>query len=751
MNAPPADISNSRADGPLLRAAIESLVAGRCSDPFAVLGRHRDGRNDIVRVFYPDARDVRLVVVRPKSPPVEKPMQMIDERGVYAASLPHGYPYRLRVLWADDWQDAHDPYAFGVLIGDLDLHLFSEGRHHDLDRVMGAHPMEVDGITGVRFAVWAPNALRVSVIGDFNIWDGRRHPMRLRHSAGIWELFVPDIGPGERYKYEVMAADGTLLPAKADPFAFAAEHPPATASVVTETSPFDWQDDDWMENRDDRQSTASFMSCYEVHAPSWRRPWDGRTYPSWDELGDGLIPYVTEMGFTHIELLPITEYPFSGSWGYQPLSLYAPTSRHGSPADFARFVDRCHQAGIGVIMDWVPAHFPSDIHGLAWFDGTNLFEHADPLEGYHQDWHTLIYNYGRNEVRNFLLASALYWLKHFHIDGLRVDAVASMLYRDYSRKAGAWKPNIYGGRENLEAVDFLRELSGVMRALHPSAMLIAEESTAWPGVTAPPETGGLGFRFKWNMGWMHDTLRFMQRDPLWRGYHLHDITFGMIYAYSERFVLPLSHDEVVHGKGSLLDRMPGDDWQRHANLRLYYAMMWAYPGKKLLFMGGEFAQRSEWRHEGELEWHRLNEPMGRGVFETLKRLNRLGHHLPALSRQDFAHEGFQWLIADDTQNCVFAWMRYAPGDAPVLVVCNMTPAVRHDYRIGVPHGGFWHELVNTDAACFGGSNVGNGGGVLADDGFSTHGMPCSVSLTLPPLGALYLSLAAPPETDHAHS
>ncbi|GAJ29456.1 1,4-alpha-glucan branching protein GlgB [Acidomonas methanolica] len=744
LTPPLADISNNKADAPLLRAAIDELAAGRCRDPFALLGRHKDKRGDVVRVFYPDAQEVRLVVIRPKSAPAEKAMQRVDPRGVYAATLPRGYPYHLRVLWADGWQEVHDPYSFGTLIGDLDLHLFSEGRHHDLDRVLGAHLMEIDGVTGVRFAVWAPNALRVSVIGDFNIWDGRRHPMRLRHGAGIWELFIPDLVPGARYKYEIMAADGTVLPAKADPFAFAAEFPPATASVVAEPMTREWEDDVWMATRHEAQDLSAFISCYEVHTPSWRRPWDGRSYASWDELADGLIPYVLESGFSHIELLPVTEYPFSGSWGYQPLSLFAPTSRHGSPADFARFVDRCHQAGLGVIMDWVPAHFPADIHGLARFDGTHLYEHADPLEGYHQDWHTLIYNYGRNEVMNFLIASALFWLRQFHIDGLRVDAVASMLYRDYSRKPGQWKPNVYGGRENLEAVAFLRELSGVMRALHPSAMLIAEESTAWPGVTAAPETGGLGFRFKWNMGWMHDTLRFMSRDPLWRGFHMNDVTFGMIYAYSEHFLLPLSHDEVVHGKGSLLSRMPGDDWQRHANLRLCYAMMWAWPGKKLLFMGGEFAQHGEWRHEGELEWVRLSEPFGRGVFETVKALNQLGRALPALHAGDYSYDGFGWLIADDTTNCVFAWMRYAPDAAPVLIVLNMTPVPRTEYRIGVPHGGFWHEVLNTDAAIFGGSNLGNAGGVMADEGFGTHGLPCSVSLTLPPLAALYLSPAAPP-------
>ncbi|AQS89473.1 glycogen-branching enzyme [Neoasaia chiangmaiensis] len=735
-------MSNRKADVPHLRAAIEDLVAGRCHDPFALLGRHRDGRQDVVRVFYPDAQEVRLVVIRPKSAPIEKPMQRIDTRGVYAAALPLRATYRLRILWADGWQDMYDPYSFGTLLGDLDLHLFAEGRHHALDQMMGAHAMTIDGVHGVRFAVWAPNARRVSVIGDFNIWDGRRHPMRLRHNGGVWELFVPEIGAGERYKYEIMAADGSLLPGKADPFAFTAEQPPATASVVADPHEFSWDDDTWMAERQEKQNLSSPLSIYEIHAPSWRRPGHGHAYTSWNELADNLIPYIQGLGFSHIELLPITEHPFSGSWGYQPLSLFAPTSRHGSPADFAHFVDRCHQGGIGVIMDWVPAHFPADIHGLALFDGTHLYEHADPHEGYHQDWHTLIYNFGRNEVRGFLIASALFWLRKFHIDGLRVDAVASMLYRDYSRKEGEWRPNIYGGRENLEAVAFLRELSTVMRELHPDAMLIAEESTAWPGVTASAETGGLGFRFKWNMGWMHDTLRFMQTDPLWRGYHLHDITFGMIYAYSERFILPLSHDEVVHGKGSLLDRMPGDDWRKHANLRAYFGLMWAFPGKKLLFMGGELAQRGEWRHEGELEWHRLGDTLGHGMHDTVADLNRLYHAYPALYAEDHSHHGFQWLIADDTQNSVFAWLRHAHEAAPILIICNFTPLPRENYRIGVPHGGYWHEIINTDGEKYGGSNVGNGGGVMADEGFSTHGMPCSVALTLPPLAVLYLSPVA---------
>ncbi|WP_408872183.1 1,4-alpha-glucan branching protein GlgB [Gluconobacter roseus] len=721
-----------------LQAMIDDLVTTHCQDPFALLGRHRVGRTDQVRVFYPDALEVRLTVEGAKGERSEKTMRRIDERGIYVTTIPKTSRYSLRIRWADGWQETHDPYSFGLLLGELDLYLFSEGRHHHLDQMMGAIPMTVDGVQGVRFAVWAPNAKRVSVIGDFNIWDSRRHPMRLRHEAGIWELFIPGLRSGERYKYEVMSQDGTVLPAKADPYARASEHPPATASIVASSSSHNWQDKAWMQERARHQTPENPLSIYELHAPSWRHPQSGRGVMDWDELAATLIPYVTELGFTHIELLPVTEYPFSGSWGYQPLGLYAPTSRHGSPEQFARFVDQCHQAGLGVIMDWVPAHFPADQHGLASFDGTHLYEHADPREGYHQDWHTLIYNFGRNEVRGFLTGSALYWLEHFHIDGLRVDAVASMLYRDYSREEGEWYPNIHGGRENLEAIGFLHHLSETIRHLHPETLLIAEESTAWPGVTKPVSEGGLGFDYKWNMGWMHDTLRYMERDPLWRGHHGSDITFGMIYAYSERFILPLSHDEVVHGKGSLLAKMPGDDWQKHSNLRAYYALMWAYPGRKLLFMGCELAQPQEWSYEGEIAWFRLDDAFGRGMHDTVRALNGLYRREPALHQRDDTPSGFRWLIADDRENCVFAWLRQAPDRAPVLIVCNMTPVPRHDYRIGVPSDGSWHEILNTDAAIFGGSNMGNGGLCHAQH-VPSHGEAQSLVLTLPPLSALYFS------------
>ncbi|WP_317215852.1 1,4-alpha-glucan branching protein GlgB [Gluconobacter sp. GP1] len=723
---------------PVLQSMTDALMAGQCSDPFALLGRHRDHRQDIVRVFYPDAVEVHLMVEQASGQILEKTMRRIDDRGLYSATLPRSARYRLRIRWADAWQDTHDPYSFGLLLGDMDLYLFSEGKHQQIDRMMGAIPMAVDGVNGVRFAVWAPNAKRVSVVGDFNIWDGRRHCMRLRHGSGVWELFIPGVHAGERYKYETVSQDGHVLPAKADPYAKAAELPPANASVIAAPDDFVWHDAEWMSTRAARHASQAPISIYEIHAPSWRHPQHGNDIMTWEELGDALIPYLQDLGFTHLELLPIAEYPYSGSWGYQPLSLYAPTVRHGSRAQFANFVDRCHQAGLGVIIDWVPAHFPADQHGLSQFDGTHLYEHADPQEGYHQDWHTLIYNYGRNEVCGFLAGSALHWLEQFHVDGLRVDAVASMLYRDYSRKEGEWRPNIHGGRENLEAVNFLRHLSETLEDLHPDTMLIAEESTSWPGVTAPARTGGLGFTYKWNMGWMHDTLRYMELDPLWRSYHANDITFGMIYAYSERFILPLSHDEVVHGKGSLLTKMPGDEWQKHANLRVLYALMWAYPGRKLLFMGGELAQPHEWNHEGELAWYRLWDGYGRGMHDTVRSINTLYRSHPALHASDDEHEGFQWLVADDITNTVFAWLRQSSDARPVLVVVNMTPVPRMNYRIGVPWRGEWRELLNTDAAHLGGSNLGNHGQVYAED-IPAHGMPHSVELILPPLAVLYLS------------
>lgn len=621
------------------------------------------------------------------------------------------------------------------LLGELDLHLVAEGRHWQLADCLGAHAMAIDGTSGARFAVWAPNAQRVAVVGDFNSWNGRRNPMHLRPECGVWEIFIPGVAPGERYKYEIIARDGTLLPLKADPLARQTEMPPATASVVADPAEFEWTDQAWMAGRGKRQQPDAPMSVYEVHFGSWMAG-DGE-HSTWTGIGKRLIEYATFMGFTHLELLPITEHPFGGSWGYQPLGMYAPSARYGAPADFARFVDDCHNAGLALILDWVPAHFPSDLHGLADFDGTALYEHADPKQGFHPDWNTLIYNMGRNEVRNFLLCSALEWLKRYHVDGLRVDAVASMLYLDYSREPGQWTPNRYGGRENLEAVDFLQQLNSIVPEQSPGAIMIAEESTAWPGVTANPDAGGLGFQYKWNMGWMHDSLRYMQHEPIHRRFHHHDMTFSMVYAYSERFVLPLSHDEVVHGKGSLLGKMPGDRWQRFANLRAYFGYMWGHPGKKLLFMGAELAQEREWNHDTQLDWAALDDIHHAGVQKLVRDLNALYRVSPALYGSDNDPQGFAWIVGDDQQNSVFAFLR-KHGDAYALVVSNMTPVPRNDYRVGVPIAGRWVELLNTDADLYGGVNMGNGGSAVASD-HPMHGHGQSLALVLPPLATLILA------------
>jgi 1,4-alpha-glucan branching enzyme len=714
--------------------AIRAIVEGRHGDPFAVLGPHRLPRGGrVIRAFLPNA-DGAEVTTADRTPVA--PFVHVEE-GLWVARVDDVPPrYLLRVQWHGGIHESEDPYAFPPLLGDLDIHLLAEGQHRRVADALGAAATEVDGVAGVRFAVWAPNARRVSVIGDFNGWDGRRHPMRLRREAGLWEIFLPRIGPGERYKYEVIGQDGSLLPQKADPVARAFEMPPATASVVADPRPFTFRDDAWMSQRAARQAPTAPMSIYEVHPGSWRRP-ENRPV-SWAYLAETLVPYVKHMGFTHIEFLPITEHPFGGSWGYQPLGLYAPTARYGSPADFAAFVDCCHQAEIGVILDWVPAHFPTDQHGLARFDGTALYEHQDPREGFHQDWNTLIYNFGRTEVVGFLVGSALEWLNRFHVDGLRVDAVASMLYRDYSRKAGEWIPNRYGGRENLEAVAFLKHMNGILAHEVPGAVIIAEESTAWPGVSAPLESGGLGFAYKWNMGWMHDTLDYVGHDPVHRSFHYDQITFGLVYAFSERFVLPLSHDEVVHGKGSILARMPGDEWQRFANLRAYYGFMWSHPGKKLLFMGSELAEQREWNHDGELDWWLESRAENAGVQRLVRDLNTLYRAEPALHARDHEPGGFQWLIGDDRFHSVYSFVRWGfDADAPVLVVCNFTPVPREGYRIGVPRPGRWGEVLNTDAGLYGGSNMGNGGG-LETEPVGSHGEAQSLVLTLPPLATIML-------------
>jgi 1,4-alpha-glucan branching enzyme len=714
------------------QAAIEALVQGRHADPFSLLGPHENKNGWVIRALLPGAGAVTAIA--PDGATLAE-FTLVHEGGLFEARIAARRDYLLRIDWHGAIQETEDPYAFPPLLGDIDVYLLAEGRHRRIGECLGAQPMSIAGVAGVRFAVWAPNARRVSVIGPFNIWDGRRHPMRLRHACGVWEIFIPRLDVGELYKFEILGADGELT-RRADPIARAAESPPATASGVADSAPFSWSDAAWEAARASRSADAP-LSIYEVHAPSWRRHPDGRPL-SWDELADQLIPYARDLGFTHIELMPVMLHPFGGSWGYQPLGQFVPMPQLGSPAAFAAFIDRCHGAGLGVILDWVPAHFPNDAHGLARFDGTALYEHLDPREGMHRDWNTFIYNLGRNEVRGFLIGSALYWLGRFHADGLRVDAVASMLYRDYSRQPGDWIPNPYGGRENLEAISFLQELSTMVAETVPGAMLIAEESTAWPGVTRTAAEGGLGFTHKWNMGWMHDTLRYIGFDPVHRRFHHDDMTFGLLYAFSERFVLPISHDEVVYGKGSLLGRMPGDRWQRFANLRAYLAFMWTHPGKKLLFMGGEFAQPEEWNHDAALAWHLLADPMHAGAQQLVRDLNRLHCIEPALHGRDFSPEGFRWIVGDDRAQSVFAWLRFGSSqEAPVLVACNFTPVPRQGYRVGVPAAGWWHEILNTDAAGYGGSGLGNLGGVEATE-IASHGLAASLELTLPPLAAIAL-------------
>jgi 1,4-alpha-glucan branching enzyme len=720
---------------PLDRAVVAALANATHGDPFAVLGPHETEAGPIVRAFLPGALRVD-VLARGDRTPLGR-LEAHDDSGLFEGPMRRADPYLLRIEWPGGVQETEDPYAFGLLLGDIDLHLFNEGRHFGLGETFGAQAMTVEGVPGVRFAVWAPGARRVAVVGDFNAWDARRHVMRVRYPAGVWELFVPRLMPGERYKYDIIGPDGVRLPLKADPVARQTEAPPATASVVADPRPYRWHDAAWMATRGELQAPSAPISIHEVHLDSWFRGERRGAETAWDEAARRLIPYVVEMGFTHVELLPITEYPFGGSWGYQPLGLFAPSGRFGPPEGFARFIDAAHAAGIGVILDWVPAHFPTDPHGLARFDGTALYEHLDPREGYHRDWNTFIYNFGRREVQGFLIASALFWLEHFHVDGLRVDAVASMLYRDYSRREGEWIPNIYGGRENLEAVGFLRHLNAVVSERCPGAITLAEESTAWPGVTNSIAHGGLGFSYKWNMGWMHDTLRYMERDPIHRPYHHDDITFGLLYAFSERFILPLSHDEVVHGKGSLLGKMPGDKWQRFANLRAYLAFMWAHPGKKLLFMGSEIAQETEWSHDAQIDWHLLDRPEHKGVQRLVRDLNRVYAAEPALHRLDSDPNGFRWVIGDDRANSVFAFLRLAGDEPPILAVCNMTPVPRHNYRIGVPRAGRWTEAINSDSSLYGGSNAGNRGGVDTSD-VNAHGQPQSLNLVLPPLSTVLL-------------
>jgi len=721
--------------------AVRAILRADHPDPFSFLGMHSepDGQAVAVRAFLPKADEV--AVIDSSSGSVVGELQRVHDAGFFAGLLEgrqHTFRYRLRVKGGDGEVEIEDPYRFSPLLGELDVHLLLEGYHpHSFDK-LGAHPMTLDGVEGVGFAVWAPNARRVSVIGAFNDWDARRHAMRLHHDSGIWEIFLPGVATGSLYKYEIRTQSGELL-VKSDPYAFESELRPRTASVVRGLESFEWTDQEWLERRARASDRRAPISFYEVHLGSWRRKGEAENpFLSYEELADQLIPYVVDLGFTHLELLPICEHPFDGSWGYQPLGLFAPTSRHGSPQALRGFIDRCHREGLGVFVDWVPGHFPTDAHGLGLFDGTSLYEHADPRQGFHRDWQTLIYNFGRREVANFLLSSAVFWVDQFHIDGLRVDAVASMLYRDYSREDGDWIPNQYGGNENLEAIAFLKRMNELVYGDHPGVVTVAEESTAWPLVSRPTYVGGLGFGYKWNMGWMNDTLRYISKDPIHRGYHHGELTFGMLYAYEENFILPISHDEVVHGKGSLLEKMPGDRWQKFANVRAYLAFMFTYPGKKLLFMGTEFAQEWEWYHETGLQWHLLADPMHRNVQNLVRDLNRLYRALPALHELDCEREGFSWIDCNDRDNSVISYIRYGSerGDF-VVVICNFTPVVRQAYCVGVPRAGYYAELLNTDSEFYGGANVGNGGGVMTSPR-PMHGLAHSLELTLPPLATLVL-------------
>lgn len=711
----------------------EAIASGAHADPFAVLGIHDFPGGFVARAFIPGATDVEARTLA--GMPVGRLGQGKAE-GLFEGpvEITQRQPLRYSAVNSTGAWEVDDPYCFGPVLGPMDDYFIAEGSHLRLFDKLGAHPITHEGASGVHFAVWAPNAARVSVVGDFNGWDGRRHVMRRRGDVGIWEIFAPGIRPGVTYKYEILGPDGARLPLKADPFALRAELRPATASIVSAPLSHEWGDSAHRAHWSAVDARRQPMSIYEVHPGSWRRRMDG-SFLSWDELADELIPYCVEMGFTHIEFMPVSEHPYDPSWGYQTTGLYAPSARFGEPEGFARFVDGAHQVGIGIILDWVPAHFPTDAHGLANFDGTALYEHADPRQGFHPDWNTAIYNFGRREVASFLINNALFWAEAYHVDGLRVDAVASMLYLDYSRKAGEWIPNKDGGRENLDAVRFLREMNKAVYASHPGIVTIAEESTSWPKVSAPVHEGGLGFGFKWNMGFMHDTLSYLQREPVHRKFHHNDMTFGLLYAFSENFVLPLSHDEVVHGKGSLLTKMAGDEWQKFANLRAYFGFMWGYPGKKLLFMGQEFAQRGEWSEARSLDWDHLDDARHHGIQDLVRDLNRLYAKTPALHARDCEPEGFEWLIADDSANSVFAWVRRAPGEKPVVLVSNFTPIVRTGYRLPLPEAGTWREIFNSDATIYGGSGQGNMGEVATrmEDGRAT------ADLTLPPLATLMLT------------
>jgi len=737
-----------------LKEQIKLIVNANHWDPFQVLGNHiieKEGRKAVaIRTFLPEVEKAWIIQAKSKEQGAkdkiseeEKTNQMrkIHMAGFFEAIFndkKEVFPYRIRIKSRDGIiSEFDDPYSFMPVLTDFDIHLIGEGSHYKTYEKLGSHVMEINGIRGVHFAVWAPNARRISVIGDFNKWDGRRHPMRVLGSSGIWEIFIPGFKEGEIYKFEIKSKINKYMLIKADPYAFNFELRPRSASVVYDINKYQWNDSEWMEIRSKKDWFKSPISMYEVHLGSWMRlPEEGNRWLTYRETADRLIGYVKEMGYTHIELLPVTEHPFDASWGYQTLGYFAPTSRYGTPEDFMYFVDRCHQNSIGVILDWAPAHFPTDGHGLGFFDGTCLYEHEDPKKGFHPDWGTKIFNYGRKEVRNFLLSNALFWFEKYHIDGLRVDAVASMIYLDYSRNEGEWIPNIFGGRENIEAIDFIKKLNEIAHQYHPGILTIAEESTAWPSVSRPTYLGGLGFSLKWNMGWMNDTLEYFSKDPVHRKYHHNNLTFSLLYAFTENFILVLSHDEVVHGKRSMLSKMPGDMWQKFANLRLLYGFMFSHPGKKLLFMGGEFGQWDEWSHDKSIDLHLLNSMPHRRLQKFVMDLNHIYQSEPAFYEIDFSYQGFEWIDFRDTENSIISFMRKAKDpDNFLVIVCNFTPVPRIGYKIGVPEISFYKEILNSDSQLYWGGNMGNAGGINADE-IPWHGRPYSINITLPPLSVL---------------
>lgn len=724
---------------------INAINNANHPNPYGVLGLHATANGYLqITTFQPDATEVALLDGKGK---VVAKLENLDGSGVFnkVTRRKKIFDYQLKVSNEHGTRIINDPFGCSPILGELDIYLFNEGKHKKPYTVFGAHCGEHDGLQGVSFVVWAPNASHVAVVGDFNRWDGRLHPMRKRLECGMWEIFIPQnstyepIGAGSNYKFEVKDAANNLLPLKADPYGIQAQFRPETSSVVSAEDVYDWQDEKWLSERQIRNARNSAMSIYELHLGSWQRD-DNNEYLSYREIARRLIPYALDLGFTHLQLMPVSEFPYDGSWGYQPVGLFAPTSRFGSAEDFKYFVNACHNAGLGLLIDWVPGHFPIDEHGLAKFDGTCLYEHEDLRKGFHPDWNTLIYNYGRTEVANFLRASAMHWLDNYHIDGIRVDAVASMLYLDYSREDGEWIPNEYGSNENLEAVAFLKEFNEELYADYPGAFSVAEESTSWPGVSRPTSDGGLGFGYKWNMGWMNDTLVYMGRDPIHRQHHHNEISFGLVYAFDENFVLPLSHDEVVHGKGSILARMPGDEWQQFANLRAYYSFMWTHPGKKLMFMGCEFGQRAEWNYEQGLDWHCLDHSVHQGVHRLIKDLNHLYKTIPALHQKDCEKDGFDWIDYENASQSIYSYVRYGDdGTNPVLVVCNFTPAVQNDFRLGVPKAGYCAEIFNSDASIYGGSNVGNPEGVHSQL-TPWQGREQSILITVPPLATLVFEL-----------